>query len=185
MACNYGFLRALQCLADVADDTLKSFADLCNVESYENDAQIFDRGDPSTAVYVVLQGAVAILAGSGPTRKTIARVVPGELFGEMGVIETSARTAQARAENYTMLLVCPASSFDDLMAAAPGFAMQIMMKITRRYDDGGVVTKSSVCSFCRRSEAEVMKLIDGPEASICDRCVREFRDRARNEPPIN
>jgi ATP-dependent Clp protease ATP-binding subunit ClpX len=29
------------------------------------------------------------------------------------------------------------------------------------------------CSFCRRSEAEVAKLVAGPHVYICDRCARE------------
>ena len=30
-----------------------------------------------------------------------------------------------------------------------------------------------VCSFCRRSEAEVDKLVAGPRVYICDRCAAE------------
>ena len=29
------------------------------------------------------------------------------------------------------------------------------------------------CSFCRRSEAEVSKLVAGPHVYICDRCAAE------------
>jgi ATP-dependent Clp protease ATP-binding subunit ClpX len=29
------------------------------------------------------------------------------------------------------------------------------------------------CSFCRRPDAEVAKLVAGPCVYICDRCVRE------------
>lgn len=29
------------------------------------------------------------------------------------------------------------------------------------------------CSFCRRSHAEVTKLVAGPRAYICDRCAAE------------
>ena len=29
------------------------------------------------------------------------------------------------------------------------------------------------CSFCRRTEAEVAKLVAGPHVYICDRCARE------------
>ena len=29
------------------------------------------------------------------------------------------------------------------------------------------------CSFCRRSEAEVAKLVAGPRVYICDRCAAE------------
>jgi ATP-dependent Clp protease ATP-binding subunit ClpX len=29
------------------------------------------------------------------------------------------------------------------------------------------------CSFCRRTEAEVAKLVAGPRVYICDTCARE------------
>jgi hypothetical protein len=44
------------------------------------------------------------------------------------------------------------------------------------------------CSFCRKSEAEVLKLVAGPRAYICDACVavasRIMNDpHADNQPP--
>lgn len=43
------------------------------------------------------------------------------------------------------------------------------------------------CSFCRRSEAEVAKLVAGPRVFICDRCVataQRMMDEAKGgEPP--
>ena len=44
------------------------------------------------------------------------------------------------------------------------------------------------CSFCRRSEAEVAKLVAGPRVYICDRCAAEVvrimndSDRAEAQP---
>ena len=40
-----------------------------------------------------------------------------------------------------------------------------------------------VCSFCRRSEAEVAKLVAGPRVYICDRCAAEAV-RIMNESEI-
>jgi len=37
------------------------------------------------------------------------------------------------------------------------------------------------CSFCRRSEAEVEKLVAGPRVYICDRCAAEVA-RIMNDP---
>ena len=37
------------------------------------------------------------------------------------------------------------------------------------------------CSFCRRSEAEVEKLVAGPRVYICDRCAAEVA-RIMNNP---
>ena len=38
------------------------------------------------------------------------------------------------------------------------------------------------CSFCRRSEAEVAKLVAGPRVYICDRCAAEVV-RIMNDSP--
>ena len=37
------------------------------------------------------------------------------------------------------------------------------------------------CSFCRRTDAEVEKLVAGPKVYICDRCAAEAI-RIMNEP---
>ena len=37
------------------------------------------------------------------------------------------------------------------------------------------------CSFCRRTDAEVEKLVAGPRVYICDRCAAEVI-RIMNEP---
>jgi ATP-dependent Clp protease ATP-binding subunit ClpX len=37
------------------------------------------------------------------------------------------------------------------------------------------------CSFCRRTDAEVEKLVAGPRVYICDRCAAEAV-RIMNEP---
>ncbi len=42
--------------------------------------------------------------------------------------------------------------------------------------EGGGKSRLLFCSFCGRSEAEVKKLVSGPDAYICDECVNMCRD---------
>jgi transposase-like protein len=46
---------------------------------------------------------------------------------------------------------------------------------------GGKGTDLLTCSFCRRSQKEVGKLIAGPAGYICDRCVGLASEGARTE----
>lgn len=181
------FLRSFECLSQFSDEELSGFAVLCGVETLGSGVYLFNPGDPSTAFYVVLRGAVVILVGPEPTAKMICRLVPGEFFGEMGVIESSLRTASARTDGETVLLVCPAASFDDFMAVSPGVALKIMVTITRRYKPSidSPKSESVVCSFCGKVEAEVAKLVAGPDANICDQCVSKFRGQLADESPTN
>lgn len=71
-------------------------------------ATIFRAGDPSTAVYVIEDGEVAITVNGGVE---VARLHPGALFGESGVLEARARAATATAVSATTLLVTAAETF--------------------------------------------------------------------------
>ena len=69
---------------------------------------IFSTGDPSSAVYVIEDGEVAITVNGGTE---VARLHPGELFGESGVLEARARSATATATIATTLLATDAETF--------------------------------------------------------------------------
>ncbi len=58
---------------------------------------VFDEGDPSHTMYVILEGEVEIVkaTAAGPLR--VASLGPGEWFGEVGLIGVSRRVATARA----------------------------------------------------------------------------------------
>jgi CRP/FNR family cyclic AMP-dependent transcriptional regulator len=69
---------------------------------------IFCTGDPSRAVYVIEDGEVAITVNGGIE---VARLHPGELFGESGVLEARTRAATATATLPTTLLATDAETF--------------------------------------------------------------------------
>ena len=69
---------------------------------------IFRAGDPSSAVYVIEDGEVVITVNGGTE---VARLHPGELFGESGVLEARPRAATATATAATTLLVTEAETF--------------------------------------------------------------------------
>ena len=59
---------------------------------------IFREGEPSTAAYLLVSGAVSIVTGfRSPQEKTIAVLGKGEYFGEMGAIDNYPRSATAVA----------------------------------------------------------------------------------------
>jgi hypothetical protein len=86
-------------------------------------ATIFRTGDPSSAVYVIEDGEVIITVNgdtvSGGSFNNgivdggteVARLGPGELFGESGVLEARARAATATATTATRLLVTEGKTF--------------------------------------------------------------------------
>lgn len=70
---------------------------------------LFNEGDPSSNVYLVLRGRVAIaLANPIDRRESVfALMEAGDLFGEMGMLDDGPRSALARALEPTSVLTIP------------------------------------------------------------------------------
>jgi CRP/FNR family cyclic AMP-dependent transcriptional regulator len=80
---------------------------------FEKGQAIFSEGDPSDLTYRILNGSVDIVASNkrGGQRR-IASLGPEEIFGEMGIIDNSPRTASAIAREQT---ACQAYTADEVL----------------------------------------------------------------------
>jgi len=82
---------------------------------------------------VVLDGNIDIVKDTGDTRITIVTLGKGEFFGEMAVIDGSARsaTAVAAAPNTKVMRINHAR-FVYLVSQQPAFALMIMDALSKR-----------------------------------------------------
>jgi CRP-like cAMP-binding protein len=92
-------------------------------------ATIFRTGDPSEGVFIIQDGEVAITVGDGIE---VARLHPGELFGESGVLELRPRAATATATQATTLLVTPAETFVHAFGMDNDRALALVKLLCRR-----------------------------------------------------
>src|SRR5947207_945890 len=66
--------------------------------SLESETVLFRKGDTGHCMYVILSGQVQIYLEDVEGRTAILRVLePGEFFGEMALLDSGARSANARA----------------------------------------------------------------------------------------
>jgi CRP-like cAMP-binding protein len=93
---------------------------------------IFAPGDPSSAVYIIEDGEIAIRVGEGAAETEVARLVAGELFGESGVLESRPRAARAVAIRPTVLLVTPREDFLHAFGLENDRALVILKLLCRR-----------------------------------------------------
>lgn len=81
---------------------------------FEEGETIFAEGDPSTLVYRISAGSVDILLDRREGgRRRVAALGPGEIFGEMGIIDPGPRSAKAVAREAT---VCEAFEADEILS---------------------------------------------------------------------
>ncbi|MCA1908413.1 MAG: cyclic nucleotide-binding domain-containing protein [Magnetospirillum sp.] len=84
---------------------------------------IFKEGDSGREAYLLQKGKVRIFKTVSGRRVTIGSVPPGQVFGEMALLDNGVRMGTAVAEEDVTCLTMPKSSIDHMMNEAnPGLA---------------------------------------------------------------
>jgi cAMP-dependent protein kinase regulator len=89
-------------------------------ESLDPGAVVIREGEAGQGLYVVLRGEVTVSRGQGAHAAELARLGPGEMFGEIALITREPTTASVRAsEHGAAVLFLSRDYFDRLMQAVP------------------------------------------------------------------
>jgi CRP-like cAMP-binding protein len=82
-------------------------------------AIIFKAGDPSTSAFLIRAGTVELLRGSSDSAAPLAQLGPGEVFGEMSLIEERPHALIARAVSDVQLSGLSRAEFELLLTSDP------------------------------------------------------------------
>jgi len=99
---------------------------------YKAGERIFAEGDPSYYCYQIVRGKVDIVLSPGGRREVIATLGPGEVFGEMGVIDSGPRSATAIAAEDTECVVFGALDLLDQFEEDPATTIEVMRTLIKR-----------------------------------------------------
>ena len=109
-------------------NTLDLFKDETEFKECRAGEIIFREGEPGDSMYVVLEGAVDVKVGD---EKFIV-AGPGEILGEMALIDSSARSAIAVARKDCKLVPINEKRFTALVRQTPVFAIHVMKILVER-----------------------------------------------------
>ncbi len=96
--------------------------------SFSDGGVVFIKGDSGDHAYVVTSGRVEIRESG----RVLEAMEPGELFGEMALIDSEPRSASAVAVERTELVVIDRQLFDRLVREEQDFAVSVMRLMSRR-----------------------------------------------------
>ena len=101
-------------------------------KQYDDGDIVFQEGDPSRSAYLLVSGNVELTMTGDKGPVTLAHLVAGEMFGEMGILDESPRSATARAVGPTTVRVIPRQQFLKSLKTDPATALQVMRKLVDR-----------------------------------------------------
>jgi len=104
---------------------LKRLRDICQVVDYMPGHSVVREGEPGDSFYVIVSGQAKVTSKG----RTIRRMMPGEHFGEIALLDGGDRTATVETETPMRLLEIRRNAFTKLVRAEPLIAVGLLKGI--------------------------------------------------------
>lgn len=121
-------IRAVPLFAELDDTEFQQLEQMVETIGSLEGTVLFSKGDPSDSFYVVALGRADIKIDE----ETVIPLGPGEFFGEMGVLNSAPRNADAYAGEDSIFLKVAKTDFDKLLAMDEGIAGKVMKACLER-----------------------------------------------------
>lgn len=123
-----GAYRLLLLGEDSMTIAFELFKDAQEYGSYAPGEAIFNEGQEGDSMYVVIEGQVQITSNGS----IIDILSPGDIFGEMALIDNSPRSASARAYSHCKVVPVDQQLFTHHVKHTPLFAIHVMSVMAAR-----------------------------------------------------
>ena len=126
-------LRRTTLFSNLDDVELEAIANLCRQRSVPKGSILFYEDDPGTSCYILTDGGVKIVVNSQDGREHILGLLrPGDLFGEMSLLDGEPRSAAAIAVEESKVLTIQRDEFVSQLKADPTLTLKLLIVLTRR-----------------------------------------------------
>jgi len=114
----------------------KAFEQLCRYAKHatlKRGATIYSKGDPGNSLYVVVSGTAKMSISSPDGRNAILNLIgPGEIFGEIALLDGRERTADATANTNCEVFMIDRRDFLPFVRSQPELAMKFIELLCAR-----------------------------------------------------
>ncbi len=118
-------MKAMALCHTLADAELEAIAAIVESQDLPAGRDLFREGDPGNGLYLVVAGEIDITKRGPRGERSLARLGPGGVLGEMSLVTADVRSATGRALMNTQVLRIPAQPFRVLLDAGSSAALKI------------------------------------------------------------
>jgi CRP/FNR family transcriptional regulator, cyclic AMP receptor protein len=138
-------LRKHPIFCDLEPEALDQLCRYAKHTSLKRGATICSKGDPGNSLFAVISGTVKISISSPEGRNAILNLIgPGEVFGDIAVLDGQERTADATANTNCEIYIIDRRDFLPFVQSQPALAMKFI---------------ELLCGRLRRTSEQVEQLI--------------------------
>ncbi len=121
-------LRAVPLFAEATAADLAALAEASTEIEVPTGRTLVRQGDPANGLFVVVEGTVHVTRDG----EVIARLGPGEWFGELAVLDRGERLASVIADTPVRALALAAWDAERLLLERPGLALGVARTLASR-----------------------------------------------------
>ncbi|HLF28401.1 MAG TPA: ATP-binding protein [Anaerolineae bacterium] len=126
------FLRQLPLFASLSEADLEWLFHNAEPITIGTGETLIEEGGPGDSLYIVVDGEFEITKRSGQHDIAVALRAPGEVIGEMALLDHAPRSATVRALRDSQLLKIHDDTFHQLLANSPTAALAILHTVVAR-----------------------------------------------------
>ena len=139
MPCDPQFLTQIRMFDHLEEDDRRALAGVIDETTFTGGSIIFHAGDPGDSLYIVRDGEVELYIKDTVGQKIVlATPGPGDMFGELAMLDEGSRTATALALRDSEVLVLDRSDLILLFQRKPEAALHMLASLsglTRKADE--------------------------------------------------
>jgi signal transduction histidine kinase len=129
---NAATVRQLPLFAGLSDDAFADLLRMAEPKTFQPGEALVEEGTEGDCIFVTLSGRFEVLKRAGERELVIAGRGPGELIGELAIVEGSARTATVRALEQADVLKISRETFEQVLLPSPGVAHGLLKVVMER-----------------------------------------------------
>ena len=128
-----GLLSRVSLFSELSREELERISRVAIPRSFPAGVRVFHEGDRSDACYLVRTGDLRVTREHSDGRAiALATLGPGDIFGELAMLDGQARSASVETLSDSELLALPAVDFRRLLAEHSRISVKLIIALTRR-----------------------------------------------------
>lgn len=128
-------LRVVPLFAGLSSRHVRRIAGLATEVKFRAGRTIVERGVRGDAFYLILDGRAKVYRSVVPGGRTLARLGPGDFFGEMALLDGGPRVATVVAETPLTAIRLSRPAFRRLLQKEPAVSLRVLEEMARRSRD--------------------------------------------------
>jgi CRP-like cAMP-binding protein len=140
----FEFLKDIEYFKPIDEKQLQMIHQACTLETYDKGRVVISEGEMKEKFYIVFEGAVEVLKNyAQKDQSLLAQLKPGDMFGELSLIDDLPRSATVITSKASRLLTINKAEFERLISESAQISFSIMKWMSamiRRFNKNFVYT---------------------------------------------